>query len=251
MNSALGKKKMYQGKEAEILGVSQCVSCAYISLVPPQMLFWAIDSSLDPVGKLKPLSWETKREEEHRIVLHNTVMDRPSPCSQHHRGRHPADALAHLRLGPRHQPESFSAVLLRLTTKKSSFLFKAVEPNTVGLVGWFHKTLLLLIGLFYLFFFNGSNHRWQPDRPDFCLDQSLRHGNKDLRWTVLNNEQTQKGAIKRGPSTLTASIWGGSFLLTNLLHRTTKWQCVKNCGRRSGVVCLEQLAVAIYTSKCF
>lgn len=39
MNSALGKKKMDGGKAAEILGVSQCVSCAYISLVPPQMLF--------------------------------------------------------------------------------------------------------------------------------------------------------------------------------------------------------------------
>lgn len=39
MNSTLGKKKMDGAKEAEILGVSQCVSCAYISLVSPQMLF--------------------------------------------------------------------------------------------------------------------------------------------------------------------------------------------------------------------
>lgn len=124
MNSALGKKKMDGGKEAEIRGVSQCVSCAYISLVPPQKLFWAINSILDPVGKLKPPSWEMQREEVHRIILHNTVMDRPSPCSQHHQGRHSADAPNHLSPGPRHQPESFRAVLSILTTKKNLFYFQ-------------------------------------------------------------------------------------------------------------------------------
>lgn len=80
-----------------------------------------------------PPSWETQREEEHRIALHNTVMDRPSPCSQHHRGRHPGDTPAHLCPGPQNQPESFSAVLSRpMTKKKSSFLLKAVEPISGG-----------------------------------------------------------------------------------------------------------------------
>lgn len=170
MNSALGKKKMDGGKEAEILGASQCVSCAYILLVPPQMLFWAIDSSLDPVGKLKPPSWEMQREEEHRIALHNTMMDRPSPCSQHHRGRHPADKPAHLRPGPRLMPESFCAVLSRLTTKKekSSFVLKSVEPISGSVISKDNVTTSDWLLLFLSF--HGSNHHWQADRPDFCLD---------------------------------------------------------------------------------
>lgn len=151
MNSALGKKKMDGGKEAEILRVSQSVSCAYISLVASQMLFWAIDSSLDPVGKLKPLSWETQREEEHRIAWHNTVMDRPSPCSQQHRGKHPADAPAHLHPGPRHQPESFCPVLSRLMTKKKKKGSTAFKWNPEG--GWFQRTMSQLLIGFFLFSF--------------------------------------------------------------------------------------------------
>ena len=62
------------------------------------MLFWAPDSRLNPVGKLKPPSWETQSEEQRArpwITLHDNVMDRPSWClhlleGSSQRGRHAA-----------------------------------------------------------------------------------------------------------------------------------------------------------------
>lgn len=76
------KKKTVRRREKEILGVSQCVSFAYISLVSWNAILsprqQAESSRQTPASPTPP--WETQSQEEQAaswIVLHNNMMDRP------------------------------------------------------------------------------------------------------------------------------------------------------------------------------
>lgn len=156
------------------------------------MLFWAPDSRLNPVGKLKPPSWERQSEEEQAgpRSLYTTMWwtGLPGVCIRlrvtARRERHtatvtllpsplaiPSTGNFHCSCSPAGTQDIWSPLTVKARFSPLLYLSRLpVDRKRFSKRASADVILLIVLGFLS---FNSSKDRWQPDRPGFCQDQSV------------------------------------------------------------------------------